>query len=137
MEKITKVKTIPANYSPESIGNVASIVFVVEDSGMGHIITDSISLEGTVEEKLAQYKAHTGKDWKGLDKQTLIIHEKVKESVSLGLGQTTPTRILLPIDIKVQENIDALTEKARLSIVENEEAKKQWVAQKEVEALTV
>ena len=89
-----------------------------------------------MEEKLAQYKAHTGEDWQGFDKETFITFEE-DIPASLNLGQMTPNRIIPAADIEVQEKIDALTQQARVWLEEDKEAKERWVAKKEVETLAI
>ena len=137
MEQIKKINVIPADHSPESIRNVMSIVFIDKKKGLGsHSQTTHLSLQGTVEERLAQYKAHTGEDWQGFDEETFTTYEE-KKPVSLNLGQATSNRIIPVADVEVQEKIDAMAQEARDWLEENEAAKKRWVAKKEVETLAI
>ena len=120
-KQITK---LPANESPDSIKNVVSIVRVIGNRGLGFADVESHSLDGTVEEKLKQYKEITGKDWSGYGERTFSVVEKV-EPVTLALGTKPPD--LLPCNQKATDDanakIAALVEQAEVWLAENEEAK--------------
>jgi hypothetical protein len=132
-----KTKIIPADRTLESIKNVVGIMIIGDNTGMGFCKTTSISLKGTIEEKLQQYKEAVGKDWVGFDEQTFTIDEKVPEPVSLNLGQTVPKASINKTDLKAQSDIDALTKQANVWLEEDKKAKKNRATQKEVEPLII
>jgi hypothetical protein len=132
---MNKVIRIPADHSPETIADVFSIVVSTTDKGTGHIHNKIVHLEGTVEEKLQQYKDATGKDWNGFDEQVFTAHDDTKP-VSLNLGNAAPKLLARP-DPETQAKIDALTAQAEKWIEESREAKRTWVTPKEVETLHI
>lgn len=127
-----KKRIVPANRSPETIMNLVSLVLVTKNSGMGYISIEHISIEGTLEERLAQYKAATGKEWNGHGEQ--VFSEPIEtEPVSLNLGQKKFEPVKSKADIEVQEKIDALAAKAHRWVLEAraEKHKKKLITKRE------
>ena len=134
--KTEVIKQIPANYSKESIKDVVTILILGDNKGLGMIDTTIIHLDGTVDEKLQQYKEATGKDWLGTPAQTISEVTYDEPAVCLDMGKALIENIRSKEDQEVQDKIDALAEDAREFLKQNEQAKKAWVTKKEVEALT-
>jgi len=109
--KKTITKRFPADHSPESIKDVTTILLVGENKGLSMVDTTIIHLEGTVEEKLEQYKKVTGKDWSGFDERVCSIIDR-GQSTSLNLGQNAPAKRKLSVDQRAQDKVDALTKEA-------------------------
>ncbi len=108
-----KETIIPANKSADSIKNVIGVLFITSDHGLGAIDTEHLMLIGSVEEKLAQYKAHTGKDWEGFEERA-VSELIVPENVSLGLGQPKPDTREVSEETRIaQDKIDILTRLAK------------------------
>ena len=117
---MTKYKTVikPANNSPDSIEDVFSVVLVNSSLNDGRVDTRICHLEGTVEEKLQQYKDFTGEDWKGFDEQVFSTPIN-PEPTYLNLGKVNYERTPHPADVEVQEKIDALTALAARHLRDN------------------
>lgn len=130
---MTKKIVIPADHSPESIKNVVSIVLIDNNRGLGFVDVRSISLDGTVEEKLKQYKEATGKDWSGRPEQVFSVKEESDEPTTLGLGQKKPYRHVNPVTEEAQKKIDAL---AKLATRYLEEAKREKIEVQKQKLLT-
>lgn len=131
---MNKIIRIPADHSPETIKDVFTIVMTLAKKGTGHVDTRIVHLDGTIEEKLQQFKDATGNDWNGFEEQVFGVQNNI-EPISLNLGNVTPTLIMKP-DKETQDKIDALTAQAQRWIEESQTAKSRWVTPKEVEALT-
>ena len=121
---MNKKITIPARLEPDSIRNVVSVVVILGNRGLGFADIESFSLDGTVEEKLSQYKEATGKDWAGMPEQTYTVAEEQSEPVSLGLCQKKPYQHINPATAKAQEKINALVKLASEYL---EEAKREKI----------
>jgi hypothetical protein len=113
--KITRI--IPADHSPESIRNVTTIVINSEKNGFS-IDATIVHLEGTVEEKLQQYKEATGKDWTGYSERVFSEMDH-GEPTSLNLGQQPLMLLKSKEDQEVQDKIDALVVQAKQWLREN------------------
>ena len=125
--KIKEVIIIPADPSPESIKNVFS-VSRVSGAGWSGAETEVCRLSGTVEEKLAQYREFFGKEWAGTTESRFTIHEEVEISTAGPIFKAPHSDLIQkhPMDVEVQEKIDALTEEASRYLDENEVAKANW-----------
>lgn len=116
-------KVIQADHSPESIADVSSIVIVEENHGLGHLNCKSFQLNGSIKQKLNQYKEITGKEWFGFDEQVVSTPIYSVKIESLNLGQL-PKRSVCKATRDAQIKIDMLTAKAKRWFNENDVAKK-------------
>lgn len=126
------IEKIPADRRPESIADVVSIVLVDELKGAGHISTYVIHFEGTVVEKLAQYKAATGRDWRGTSESVISTTEQSGEVISLNLGREEWKPVQNPVTAEFQKKFDALSHEARCYLAENEKEKERRAAEKKL-----
>ncbi len=124
------VRVVPADPRPESIANLLTVVEIVGNRGMGHADVKTYHFEGTVEEKLQQYREYFGKEWPGTSEQTFTSYEE-REPVSLNLGQKDNLELRgKRISREAQEKVDALVEEARATLRWSEEMKKTWPERK-------
>ena len=126
--------TVPSNRDPATIAEVFSIVVSDKDKETGQVHNRIVHLEGTVAEKLQQYKDATGNDWNGFDEQVFGVYEEVAD-VSLGLN-TKLERIISGPDKKTQAEIDKITEQAERWLNENETIKTRLALVKKLAAKT-
>lgn len=117
-----KVRQIPEDRSPESIKDVVSILVLIKEEGFGLTRTECYLLDGTVEEKLQQYKDATGTEWNGLAAQTITEPDDTKP-ISLNLGQQKPDTSVCKHTQEAQEKIDALVVEARALLALNDKEK--------------
>jgi len=134
--KIKDIKIVSEDLSPESIKNITGIVIVDKHQGLGATKTISFSLEGTVKEKLMQYKEKTGNDWPGRSEQTYTTFEK-HVSKSLNIGKEPLKLEVCENDKEAQGAIDDLVICAKVWLKEDKEIKNERVTKKEVEALSL
>lgn len=127
------VRIVPEDRRPETIANVVCVMRIVGGNFSG-AHTDVLRLEGTVEEKLQQYRDWAGKEWNGFGEQRFTEFKKKKESGGLNLGKKKEYEPPYGIRIsrEAQDKIDALVEEARETLRWNEEMKETWPERKKL-----
>jgi len=121
-EKIIEV--IPADSRPESIEQLSSILEIDRNKGLSIAGTKKYNFDGTVEEKLQQYREYFGKEWPGFPENT-ITKVIIPDMETIGLGQQSKEDETLTKKIRraAQKKIDKLVEEARDILKWNEKEK--------------
>jgi len=125
------VRTIAEDRSPETIANVVCIVRIIGNTFSGANV-DVLRLNGTVKEKLEQYRKWVGKEWAGHNEKRFTEYIYEEEPISLDLGQV---KYEAPYGVRIsreaQERIDALVVEADKVLEWNEEMIHSWPKRRE------